>query len=46
MCHSRGMIDLDAERTRLSAQLTEAEAEVRRLRGEAGERPVPFEGAG
>lgn len=31
-----GMIDLDAERTRLSAQLTEAQGEVRRLEGKLG----------
>ena len=31
-----GMIDLEAERTRLSAQLAEAEGEVRRLEGKLG----------
>ena len=31
-----GLIDLDAERTRLSAQLAEAEGEVRRLEGKLG----------
>lgn len=31
-----GLIDVEAERTRLSAQLTEAEAEVRRLEGKLG----------